>query len=87
MFVVEFTPAAVRDLKRIDPGVRKKLLGETRVLEPDPFPKGTPQIKLLAGIRPPHFRLRSGDYRIVYRIERKTVVVVRIAHRREVYRF
>jgi mRNA-degrading endonuclease RelE of RelBE toxin-antitoxin system len=30
--------------------------------------------------------LRIGDYRVIYRIEEKRVVVVRIAHRRDAYR-
>jgi mRNA interferase RelE/StbE len=31
------------------------------------------------------WRLRVGDYRVVYRIERKTIRVIRIAHRKDAY--
>lgn len=86
MFDVEFTPAAARDLKRLDPQVRAQLLQAATILREVPYPGQSARIKLLTGIRPPHFRLRVGDYRIVYRIEGTVVIVVRVAHRREAYR-
>jgi mRNA-degrading endonuclease RelE of RelBE toxin-antitoxin system len=36
--------------------------------------------------RPGVWRVRRGDWRAVYRVERGDVVVDRVAHRREVYR-
>ena len=85
-FAVEFTPAAQRDLKRLDPGVRAQLLRASTVLGQYPFPSSSGRIKVLVGLDPRHFRLRVGDYRIVYQVEDKQVIVVRIAHRREAYR-
>lgn len=86
VFTVEFAPAAVRDLKRLDPSVRLQLLRASTVLEETPHPFSNPRVKLLMGITPLTYRLRVGDYRIVYRMEGPKVVVVRIAHRREAYR-
>ncbi len=85
-FAVEYAPAAVRDLKRLDPPIRVKLLKAAEVLARAPHPSPEGKVKLLVGISPPHFRLRVGDYRMVYRIEGAGVIVVRVAHRREVYR-
>ncbi len=85
-FSVEFAPAAARDLRRLDPQVRAKLLEASSFLAQAPYPSGGSRIKLLVGISPLHFRLRIGDYRIIYRIEGNRVVVVRVAHRREAYR-
>jgi addiction module RelE/StbE family toxin len=50
-----------------------------------PRPSG---VKALHGEERGYLRLRAGDYRIVYRIEdqKLLVVVVRLGHRREVYR-
>jgi mRNA interferase RelE/StbE len=84
-FNVEFTPAAVRDLKRLDPAVRLQLLRASTILKATPYPGTTARIKVLVGITPRHYRLRVGDYRIVYRIEESQVIVVRVAHRREAY--
>ena len=66
----------------------RKLLQRFRTaldgLEHDPRPKGSR--KLRGAER--DFRIRIGDYRILYRVEddRLLVIVVRIRHRREVYR-
>ena len=85
-FSVEFTPAATRDLKRLDPAIRLQLLRASAVLEETPYPSSSDRIKILVGILPRHYRLRVGDYRIIYRIEGSRVIVVRVAHRREAYR-
>ena len=86
MFHVEFTPAAGRDLRRLDAYVRSQLLRAATVLAETPHPSSSRRIKLLVGLQPAHFRLRVGDYRIIYRIEGDRVIVVRVAHRREAYR-
>ena len=85
-FSVEFAPAATRDLKRLDPAIRLQLLRASAILGESPHPGLTARIKLLVGISPPHYRLRVGDYRIIYRIEGSRVLVLRVAHRREAYR-
>ncbi len=47
----------------------------------DPIGFGKPLRYSLKG----HRRLRVGDYRVVYRIEKKTVVIIAIKHRKDVY--
>jgi len=86
VFRVEFTPAAARDLKRLDPYVRSQLLRAATILSEAPYPSSSGRIKLLVGLQPPHFRLRVADYRMIYRIEGSHVLIVRVAHRREAYR-
>ena len=86
VLAVEFTPAAVRDLKRLDPQVRVQLLRASKVLTQAPYPSQSGRIKLLVGVTPVHFRMRAGDYRIIYRIEKDRVIVVKVSHRREAYR-
>jgi len=51
-------------------------------------PRGHPNIKPLSGALSGYYRFRTGDYRVLYRIddERRVVSVERIAHRREAYR-
>ena len=85
-FSVEFAPAAVRDLKRLNPAIRLQLLRASGVLREVPYPGLSARIKVLIGISPRHYRLRVGDYRIIYRIEGSQIVVVRVTHRREAYR-
>src|SRR3990167_7224553 len=85
-FIVELTSAAAKDLRRLDPPVRRRVLRILEVLRRTPYPEPGLPIKPLVGASPPQYRLRIGDYRVVYLIEASRILVVRVAHRREVYR-
>ena len=65
--------------------MRRRLTGAIELLSIDPRPPGA--VMLRVGDRG-RWRVRVGDYRIVYAIEDGdlVVLVLRIAHRREVYR-
>ena len=81
-YAVEFRPAATRDLKRLDRDVAERVRGAVALLAVDPRP---PQARALRGR--PGYRLRLGDYRVIYNIDDDVlvVVVVRLGHRRQVY--
>ena len=84
---VEFLPAAAKELRKLDRQVAARIvktLEERIVSLDDPRTTGSALVGEMAGL----WRWRIGDYRVVARIEdeRITVLVVRIAHRREVYR-
>ena len=87
-FRVEFDPAALKDLRKLDRAVQQRLVGflRTRVatLE-DPHSLG----EALAGARlGSYWKYRVGDWRIICDIqdERIVVRVLRIGNRREIYR-
>ena len=84
-YVVEFAPAARRQLKKLDRPVQKRILRRVERLEIQPRQKTAERLKVTAK---PLCRVREGDYRIIYTIEddRLIVLVVRIGHRSEVYR-
>jgi len=75
--------SAVGELGRIPKKDLHRVIERVRSLETDPRPKGAE--KLSAQER---YRIRQGDYRIVYGIDddRRTVEVVKTGHRNEVYR-
>ena len=72
----------LHDLSRIPKNIRNTLQRaiETRLLI-DPIGYGLPLRKNLHG----HRKLRVGDYRIIYRIDGKMIIVVKIGHRKDVY--
>jgi mRNA-degrading endonuclease RelE of RelBE toxin-antitoxin system len=57
-----------------------------KVLEVQPLPKGKPEIKILRGFRPPLLRLRSGDFRVVYRLSGQIIEVLAVVNRKELER-
>ena len=82
MFQIEVTRAAQRDLTSLPKSVFKRVDAKIQSLSQDPHPRGSKKLEDNL------FRVRVGDYRIVYRVEsdRIVVVIVRVRHRREVYR-
>lgn len=81
---VVLTPAAQRDLSALDHRTLQRVDQKIRVLGTNPRPPGAEKIKGAGDV----YRVRVGDYRILYEIEdaRLVVVVVRVRHRSEVYR-
>ena len=56
-----------------------------RILLLHPFPQGT-TIKRLKGFRPLVYRLRSGDYRVLYSIRGKEKIILRVIDRKTLER-
>ncbi len=83
-YSLEFTKSALKELQSLDRKTQLRVAARTTEVGADPFGAAAKKLKWM----PDHFRVRVGDYRIVYRVdgERVVVVIVRIGHRREVYR-
>lgn len=77
-------PAAVRDLRAMEPALRERLAQRIDQLALNPRPPG---VKKLSG-HDQRYRVRAGDHRIIYEIhdDKVLVLVLRVRHRREVYR-
>lgn len=82
MYNLEIVRSAQKDIKRLDRPVRVRVIAAIELLLADPYHQGVRQ--LAGGI----FRYRVGHYRIIYNIDKNTVTVriVRVRHRKEVYR-
>ncbi|MDP4014172.1 MAG: type II toxin-antitoxin system RelE/ParE family toxin [Candidatus Nanopelagicales bacterium] len=79
---IEVRPAAVRALRELDPAAQRRVQGAIALLANDPRP---PAARRLQGR--PGFRVRVGDYRIIYTVSDDVllVVVVTVGHRSGVY--
>jgi len=84
VYQVTILPSALRALQRLDRPARERILAKIALLSDNPRPA---QSKILKGDEP-YYRLRVGDYRVIYKIEDEflVVLVVRIGHRKEIYR-
>jgi mRNA interferase RelE/StbE len=80
-FQVQLTEHAVDDLKNISEKLRNQIHHDIEALESAPFPAGA-RIKRLRGFRPPIYRLRSGDFRILYQIRENMVTILRVIERK-----
>ncbi len=80
MYVVELMPKAIKDLKALPKLEAKKIVEKIRSLE-----KGlNGDIKKLTNFTP-EYRLRVGNYRVLFEIEEHRILVYRIKHRKEAY--
>ena len=81
---IEWKPSALRELKRIDHHMIGRIIKDVESLSTNPFPPG---IKKLYG-SDHTYRLRIGDYRVIYEVITSHVIieVIRIRHRKDVYR-
>ena len=77
-------PPAERQLKAFAPTIQKRLVRRLKSLRDAPRPQS---VKKLTG-EDDLYRIREGDYRIIYRIRDKKliVLVVKIGDRKDVYR-
>lgn len=82
-YEVTLAPAAARQLRKFDAQVRRRVQAAIELLADDPRPPAATRLVGGAG----EWRVRTGDYRIVYEIEddRLLVLVVSVGHRREIY--
>lgn len=84
---IEFTNPARKELTKLSKSIQPKQLRRIRdtieALVADPRPPGVEGVETTD-----YLRVRTGDYRIIYQIEEEilTVLIIRIGHRREVYR-
>jgi mRNA interferase RelE/StbE len=81
---IEVAPAALRQLRKLDSQARRRVQAAIELLASEPRPPGATKLSGGEG----EWRVRTGDYRIIYEIHDQAllVLVIAVGHRREVYR-
>ena len=82
-YEVELTTSAARDLRKLERSIQKRIIKKIEALSENPRPSGC---KKLVG-SDESYRIRIGDYRVVYEVKdaKLIVLVVRVRHRKEAY--
>lgn len=85
MYRLNIKRSAEKDLQRLPPKIFQRINSRILLLREEPYPSG---VKMLKG-NFNGWRIRVGDYRVVYTLdeELKTITIIRVRHRRDVYRF
>jgi len=83
-YQVSFAPAAERQLRKLPQDVQRRIVRASEALEANPRPPGSAKLQGEDDL----YRIRAGDWRIVYQIrdDQLLVLIVRVGHRRDVYR-
>ena len=83
-YQLEVKRKAVKELSRVRPDIGIRLLQSIESLASDPRPRQSHKLSESEN----SYRLRVGDYRILYQVDDETglVTIFKVGHRREVYR-
>ena len=84
IYSIQWHEDAINDLKKIDKQTQKKIIARVKdYLSKDPLTLGKPLQGIFKGL----YRYRYGSYRVIYGIDRASVVLLifRIADRKDVY--
>ncbi len=82
-YQVHLKRSAEKELEQLPAKLHDKIVQRLLELQENPFPKNIKKLQGRDG-----FRIRVGDYRILYQLDEitKTIEIISIAHRKEVYR-
>ncbi|MGH7929114.1 MAG: type II toxin-antitoxin system RelE family toxin [Candidatus Binatia bacterium] len=81
---IAFTPRAQRDFKALDGSVRGRIARRIDSLAENPYPQGIKKIEDEDEL----YRMRVGDYRILYQVKGRVLLalIIGMGHRRDIYR-
>jgi mRNA interferase RelE/StbE len=82
-YEIEFQPSVRKDFRKLSPDNASRILPKIEELSTDPFPPQSIKLKGSDQL----YRIRVGDYRIVYAVdpEASRILIYHVRHRREVY--
>ena len=79
-YPLEFKPRAIKDLAALPTAAQRRLLRRIEALQHDL----SGDVKKLTNFTP-EYRLRVGDYRVLFEVEADKIVVYRVLHRKDAY--
>ncbi|MCD6471681.1 type II toxin-antitoxin system RelE/ParE family toxin [Candidatus Aerophobetes bacterium] len=82
-FKVVIADIGKKDLWKIEANLRIKLLQKLKILENSPLPTAKSVKKIKISHKIPLFRLRFGNYRIIYHIRDTVVYIFAVVHRKD----
>ena len=83
MYEIKYRSSVEKDLRKLPKNVLPRVVNRIQKLSNEPIPSGASKLKGTNNI----YRLRQGDYRIVYSLEKNEllILIVKVAHRKDVY--
>ena len=79
-YQIEFKPRAIKDLKSFSTSDNRRIVEKIELLENDL----AGDVKRLTNFTP-EYRLRVGNYRVLFEVEGNKVIIYRVKHRKDAY--
>ena len=80
MYTIEWKENALKNIEKIESSITRRIVKKIEELSENPFSK---DIKRLKGSS--DFRLRVSDYRVIFFIEKETIQILKVGHRKNIY--
>ena len=80
-FKIIWDEKAHDSLNKLEPSISRRIFKKVEELSENPFSK---DIKRLKGSN--DFRLRVGDYRVIFEIDKETIIILKVGHRKNIYK-
>ena len=80
MYSIGWKENSLNDLEKLENHVSRRIVKKVEELSENPFSK---EIKKLKASK--YFRLRVGDYRIIFSIEKNMITILKVGHRKNIY--
>ena len=80
MFKIKWTEKSLHELDKLEQNISRRIIKKVDELMNNPY---SMEIKKLRGLNA--FRLRIGDYRVIFEIERDLITILKVGHRRNIY--
>ena len=83
-YTIEYKKSVEKELRKLPSTQLKGIVAKIHALATDPHPEGSVKLRGSSDL----FRIRHMDYRVIYQVqdEQLILLVVKVGHRREVYR-
>lgn len=82
MYKIFFTNRSLKDLESIDLATQKRIAAKLKEYSAEPLKYS----KKLSNSNLGSYRFRIGDYRVIFDIDKENIVVLRIGHRKNIYK-
>ena len=80
-YEINFKPTSIKDLKKIDKQSQKNIINKIEKMSDNL----AGDIKKLTNFTP-EYRLRVGNYRVLFEIENNKIIIYKIKHRKDSYK-
>ncbi len=80
MLQIEWKENALRNLQKLDITITRRIIKAVEEMQEDPFVK---DVKKLRGCS--EYRLRVGDYRVIFSLEKNLITILKVGHRQQIY--
>ena len=80
MYNIEWKESALKDIEKLESSITRRIIKKVDELLENPFSRDIKRLKSSSD-----YRLRVGDYRVIFSIDKNIIQILKVGHRKNVY--